>query len=134
VREASEATHADRLEGADGHPAVCLVAGAVRHRHVVPGQPFAAAQERGLVGLDGEPVVPLLDGDQDGSSNRAIAEKPVVTVDTVKSQVTHILAGSAWPVAPRPSPGPTNWTAPVGLPVVRVSCPGRGLYSRCGCA
>jgi hypothetical protein len=51
-------------EGADGHPAVCPVAGAVQHRHVVPGQPLAAVQEGGLVGLDGEPVVRLLDRDQ----------------------------------------------------------------------
>jgi hypothetical protein len=44
---------------------VCLVAGAVQHRHVVPGQPLAAVQEGGLVGLDGEQVVRLLDGDQE---------------------------------------------------------------------
>jgi hypothetical protein len=31
----------------------------------VPGQPLAAVQERGLVGLDGEQVVRLLDGDQE---------------------------------------------------------------------
>jgi hypothetical protein len=31
----------------------------------VPGQPLAAAQEGGLVGLDGEQVVRLLDGDQE---------------------------------------------------------------------
>jgi hypothetical protein len=64
VREA-EAAHTDGLEGADLHAAVGLVAGAVQDRHVVPGQASATVQERGLVGLDAEQVVGLLDGDQE---------------------------------------------------------------------
>ncbi len=42
----------DGLEGADLHPAVAAVAGAVGDRDVVPGQGGAAFQQGGLVGLD----------------------------------------------------------------------------------
>jgi hypothetical protein len=64
VREAQPA-HRDRLQGADLHPAVGAVAGAVQHRHLLPGQPGASVQQGGLVGLDGEQVVRGLGGDQE---------------------------------------------------------------------
>ena len=38
---------------------------AVQDGHLVPGQPLAAAQQRGLVGLDREQVVGLLAGDEE---------------------------------------------------------------------
>jgi hypothetical protein len=64
VREAQPA-HRDRLQGADLHPAVGAVAGAVQHRHLPPGQPDTSVQQGGLVGLDGEQVVRALGGDQE---------------------------------------------------------------------
>jgi len=64
VREVREPAHADRLEGADLRPAVGEGAGAVQFRDVLPGQPLAAPQQRGLVGLDDQQVVRLLDLDQ----------------------------------------------------------------------
>jgi hypothetical protein len=65
-RCAGSRTHRrDRLEGADLHPAVRLVAGAVQHGHLMPGQTSTAVQERGLVGLHGEQVVRLLDRNQE---------------------------------------------------------------------
>ena len=42
-----------------------LVAGAVQHRHLMPGQPLAALQQCGPVGLDREQVVRVLEGDQE---------------------------------------------------------------------
>jgi hypothetical protein len=50
VRE-PEPAHRDHLEGAQLDAAVRAVAGAVQHGHLPPGQPLAAAQQRGLVGL-----------------------------------------------------------------------------------
>ena len=41
-----------------------------------------------------------------GRSNQAIAGELFVTLDTVKKHVRHVLASSARPTAPRPSPGP----------------------------
>jgi hypothetical protein len=64
MREA-EVVDGDRLEGAQLHPAVGLVAGAVSHGHVVPGQAGAACQQGGLVGLDREQVVRVLVGHQE---------------------------------------------------------------------
>jgi hypothetical protein len=64
VREA-QAAHGDGLEGAELHPAVRAVAGAVQHGHLMPCQPSAAVQQGGLVGLDDKQVVRLLDGDQE---------------------------------------------------------------------
>jgi hypothetical protein len=64
VREA-EVVDGDGLEGAQLDPAVGLVAGAVAHGQVVPGQSGAAVQQGGLVGLDGQQVVGLLVGDQE---------------------------------------------------------------------
>jgi hypothetical protein len=64
VREA-EVAHGDGLEGAQLDAAVPAVAGAVADGHVVPGQPGAAVQQGGLVGLDYEQVVGLLSGDQE---------------------------------------------------------------------
>jgi hypothetical protein len=46
----------DGLEGAELDAAVTAVAAAVQDRQVVPGQPGAAVQQVGLVGLDGEQV------------------------------------------------------------------------------
>ncbi len=40
-----------------------------------------------------------------GRPNQAIARELVVTLDTVKKHVGHVLASSARPTAPRPSPG-----------------------------
>jgi hypothetical protein len=64
VREA-EVVDGDGFEGAQLYPAVRVVAGAVQHGYPVPGQVGAAAQEGGLVGLDGEQVVGLLAGHQE---------------------------------------------------------------------
>src|SRR5215217_3449304 len=64
VRE-PEVVHGDGFEGAQLDAAVAAVAGAVQHRDAMPGQAGAAVQQRGLVGLDGEQVVRLLDGDQE---------------------------------------------------------------------
>jgi hypothetical protein len=64
----------DHLEGTNLHPAAALVAGAVQHVHVVPGQRRAAVQERRLVGLDDKPVVRLLTGDQEGWGLRVSLE------------------------------------------------------------
>jgi hypothetical protein len=61
----TEPADRDGLEGADLHAAVGLVAGAVQDGDVVPGQVGAAVQQGGLVGLDGEQVVRLLDADQE---------------------------------------------------------------------
>ena len=43
-----------------------------------------------------------------GRSNQAIAGELVVTLDTVKKHVGHVLASSARPTVPKPSPGPAN--------------------------
>jgi hypothetical protein len=59
VREA-EPADGDGLEGADLHPAVGAVAGAVQDRHPVPGQPGTAGKQRGPVGLDGKQIVSVL--------------------------------------------------------------------------
>jgi len=64
VRE-PETADRDGLEGAQLDAAVGTVAGSVQHGHLVPGQPLAAAQQRGLVGLDTEQVVGLLAGDEE---------------------------------------------------------------------
>jgi hypothetical protein len=61
----AEVAHGDGPEDAQLHPAVSAVAGAVQHGNVAPGQPLTAAQQRGLVGLDGEQVVGLLAGHQE---------------------------------------------------------------------
>jgi hypothetical protein len=64
VREA-EVADGDGLEGAQLHPAVGAVAGAVGDGHVLPGDGGAAVRQRGLVGLDREQVVRLLAGHQE---------------------------------------------------------------------
>jgi hypothetical protein len=61
----AEMAHDDGLEGARFDTAVPVVAGAVAHGHVVPGQPGAAVQQGGLVGLDNQQVVRLFLGDQE---------------------------------------------------------------------
>jgi hypothetical protein len=52
-----EPVHGDDFEGTQLHAAVAAVAGAVQDGYVVPGQPLAAVEQGGLVGLDGEQVV-----------------------------------------------------------------------------
>jgi hypothetical protein len=59
-----ELADGDGFDGADLNAAVAAVAGAVKHGHVVPGQPLATCQQGGLVSLDGEHVVGMLAVDQ----------------------------------------------------------------------
>ena len=44
-----------------------------------------------------------------GSSNRQIADELVVTVETVKKHVSHILDKLGLPTAPKPWPAPASW-------------------------
>jgi hypothetical protein len=60
-----EVTDADGLEAAQLDAAVAAVAGAVGDRDAVPGQAGAAVQQGGLIGLDHQQVVRLLDADQE---------------------------------------------------------------------
>jgi hypothetical protein len=64
VRE-PEPTNRDRLERADLDPAAPTVGGPVQDGGVVPGQPGAAVQQGGLVGLDGDQVVGLRGGHEE---------------------------------------------------------------------
>ena len=61
-----EVADRDRLEGAQLDAAVATVTGAVQDGHAVPSKAGAAFQQQRLVGLDGEQVVGLLAGHQEG--------------------------------------------------------------------
>src|SRR6266508_6147243 len=103
VRE-PEPVDGDGLEGAELDAAVAAVAGAVQHRHAMPGQAGAAVQQHRLIGLDGEQVVRLLGDHQELGSGRVVCDASAVT--TVPDQVQ---VGQQW-LEGGTSPGaPSTW-------------------------
>ena len=81
-----------------GRPPPCVGWGLLQSPAAVPGL------VEQLTGRELE-VLALLAA---GTPNPRIAAELVVTLETVKKHVSHLLGSSAPPTAPRPSPGPDS--------------------------